>query len=134
VAGWSREQPPVGLGSVVGARWSQSGTAYLQAGGESGTVIITEYVPPTATAWGRVEGTMDLGLRATETSATGVDEAVTLAGSFAVPIAPVPANVASGIAPDHRASPALLRQSVSQLLTQMRLPASPVVKAYMRNR
>lgn len=117
------------VGTGVAARWSQrTSTGWLEASGGSGTVTFAEYVQPTADAWGLARGTLDIGLSVAETSAQEVDEPVDVAGSFAVPIAPIPGNAASGAAPDQRALPALLYPWGRQVRAPTRLPAWPAAK------
>lgn len=78
------------VGPGVTVRWRQytSAGAYIEGGAESGTVTFTELVEPTTSAWGVARGTLDVTLRVGVQSDQAVGEALAVAGTFAVPIAP----------------------------------------------
>lgn len=79
----------VGSGPMV--RWRQyTSGGYLEAGADSGTITFTELVEPTPGAWGVARGELDVTLRVGEQSDQAAGEAMAIAGTFAVPIAPIP--------------------------------------------
>lgn len=77
------------IGSGVGSYWSEyAGASYLEAPGESGSVVLTEFTAPSGSEYGVVRGSVDLTHRVDELSDRATGQAFTVTGTFAIPVAP----------------------------------------------